>query len=346
MKIGPVAENEPERQALDTFAVPIPMVETLGIVKVRVLMAAVKLGLFEAIGADRLTADEVASRSQTHPEATKRLLDALVSAEYLRRDGRTYELAPVTRRWLVSDSPLSVQDYVRMQYLVWRWLERCEQYVKSGEPFIIHPEMTDEEWGIYQRSMRALAGLQAEEVAALIPVPAGARTMLDVGGAHGYNAVVLCRRYPGLTAVVLDLPKAVRHAAPILEQEGVGDRVVHRAGNALTEELGAAQWDVILMANVIQNFDEGSNRELFQRAARSLRPGGVLVVQESFRRSTPENADQTAILLDFLFAMTSASNTWSEEEIAGWQREAGLVPDEPVYFAGSSDYGQQTARKP
>jgi ubiquinone/menaquinone biosynthesis C-methylase UbiE len=122
--------------------------------------------------------------------------------------------------------------------------------------------------------------------------------------------------------------------------------VVHRAGSALTEDLGIEQWDVVLMANLIQNFDEANNRDPFRRAARSLRPGGVMVVQESFRPSTPENAGQMDILLDFIFAMTSAANTWSEAEIAGWQREAGLAPSETIYFPRSRDYGQQTAVKP
>jgi hypothetical protein len=33
---------------------------------------------------------------------------------------------------------------------------------------------------------------------------------------------------------LLDLPGAVEHAAPILAHEGMGDRVVMQAGNALT----------------------------------------------------------------------------------------------------------------
>jgi predicted O-methyltransferase YrrM len=169
--------------------------------------------------------------------------------------------------------------------------------------------------------------------------------MLDIGGSHGYFSVALCRRYPELRAVVLDLPQAVEQAGPILEKEGMGERVVLRAGNALTEDLGLEAWDLILIANLVQNFDKASNRDLVRRAARALRPGGVLAIQESFQRRTPENTGQDAILLDFLFSMTSASKTWTEEEIAGWQKDAGLEPREPVYFPGSRDYGQQAADK-
>jgi SAM-dependent methyltransferase len=125
----------------------------------------------------------------------------------------------------------------------------------------------------------------------------------------------------------------------------MGDRVVLRPGNALTVDLGAEAWDLILMANLIQNFDESGNRDLFQRAARSLRPGGILVVQESFRPTIPENAGQSDVLLDFVFALTSPSQTWTETQIAAWQKEAGLTPLQPIYFPNAPAYGQQPAVK-
>jgi SAM-dependent methyltransferase len=346
MKIGVIPENSNEQAALEAGVIPTPVVETIGLIKIRILMAAVKLGLFEAIGSGSFAVQEISARLGTHPFSTGKLLDALTGAGYLSKVGERFSLAAVTSQWLLRDSPNSLHDYILMQYLVWGWLAHCEDYISTGQAFIIHPQMTEEEWGIYQRSMRALAGFRAEDVARLTPVPEGARTMLDLGGSHGYNSVALCRRYPDLKAVVMDLPQAVKHAGPILEKEGMGDRVRLRAGNALTTDLGVGQWDLILMANLIQNFDQAGNRELVQRAARALRPGGVLVIQESFQPSRPESAGQDEVLLDFMFAMTSPSQTWSEEQIAAWQREAGLAPLETIYFPGSRGYGQQAAVKP
>ena len=60
----------------------------------------------------------------------------------------------------------------------------------------------------------------------------------------------------GLRAVVLDLPEAVEHAAPILEHEGMGDRVVLRAGDALTDDLGEATYDLVFMFSLVHHFDE------------------------------------------------------------------------------------------
>ncbi|MBK7978339.1 MAG: hypothetical protein IPK07_35550 [Deltaproteobacteria bacterium] len=100
-------------------------------------------------------------------------------------------------------------------------------------------------WDRYQRGMRAVAGISADEVAARMPVSAGATDMLDIGGSHGYFSVCVCRRRAGLRSTILDLPEAIEHAAPILAREGMGERVRHRAGNALTDDLGSETWDVV-----------------------------------------------------------------------------------------------------
>jgi predicted O-methyltransferase YrrM len=72
--------------------------------------------------------------------------------------------------------------------------------------------------------------------------------MLDIGGGHGFFSVALCRRHPQLHSTILELPQAIKHATPLLEKEGIGDRVRHRAGNALTDDLGVDQYDLVFMA--------------------------------------------------------------------------------------------------
>ena len=71
--------------------------------------------------------------------------------------------------------------------------------------------------------------------------------MLDIGGSNGYNSVMLCRRLLGLYSVVFDLPKEVGLLETILAQEGMGELIVHRAGNALTDDLGNEEYDLIFI---------------------------------------------------------------------------------------------------
>jgi hypothetical protein len=50
-------------------------------------------------------------------------------------------------------------------------------------------------------------------------------------------------------------------------------------------------------------------------------------------------------LLEFYFVLTSQSGTWTPEEMAGWQREAGLDPRRPIRFRTMPGGGIQVGTK-
>ncbi|MFQ5919487.1 MAG: methyltransferase dimerization domain-containing protein, partial [Thermoplasmata archaeon] len=87
MRIGIAPTNPMERILFAGAKVPMPFFETwFTFMHARAIMAAVKLGIFEALAQKPQDASEVATRCGTHPRATWILLDALVSARYLRFD--------------------------------------------------------------------------------------------------------------------------------------------------------------------------------------------------------------------------------------------------------------------
>jgi SAM-dependent methyltransferase len=348
MKIDVEAENPVERLALRLGLVPKPLFHTLvPVLAARTVSVATRLAVFETLEHKPLTSADVAARLGTDPEATHKLLNALTGLGYLRLAGHTFVLTADARRWLVCDSPRSLRDFVlEQESLEWRWLEHLEDFVRTGQSVQIHHDLSDDAWCLYQRGMRSVARLSAAEVARRVPVPKGARQMLDIGGSHGYHSVVICRRHPGLRSVVLDLPQAIRHAAPLLASEGMGDRVVHRAGDATTDDLGTAMFDLVYTANAVHHFDEPTNRDLAQRAARALRPGGFFVILDVVRPRSPKKAGQLGTLGALFFALTSAAGTWSTEELARWQREAGLQPRKPIHLRTAPDTAIQASVKP
>ncbi|HXI27978.1 MAG TPA: class I SAM-dependent methyltransferase [Vicinamibacterales bacterium] len=331
MKLTVAAENPLERAALALGIPPVALMDThLSFLRARAIMVATRLGVFDALASAPATADAVAARCSTSPRATAKLLNALVGSGYLRFAADSYRLAPIARKWLTRDSPHSIRDKVLFEFVEWSIVERVEEYVRDGRPVEIHASESDEQWGLYQRAMRALTAIAAPEIVRRVPVPSGATRLLDIGGSHGYLSVAMCRRHAGLSAVVLDLPAAVRHAAPILAREGMGSRVVHRPGDARTDDLGAEAWDVVFVSLLVHHFDEATNRELVRRITRALRPGGICVVLEIVRPASPNEAGQVGALLDLYYALTSESGTWSIEEMSGWQRGAGLTPRKTI----------------
>lgn len=333
VKLGLIPESLLERVALWSGRVPAPALETmLAMFGVRTLMVGTKLGVFEALREGPRTPEQVAPAIGGDPRATAKLLSGLTGLGYLEHRDGAFALAPVARRWMLGDSPGSQRDSVLFRFLEWDLLGRYEEFVRTGRPLQIHgsDEFGREGWALYQRGMRSLSGLSAEEIARRTPTPPDPTALLDIGGSHGFNSVCFCRRHPNLRATILDLPEAVEHAASILAEEGMGDRVVHRPGNALEDDLGESAWDIVFVAQLVHHFGDAANRELAARIARALKPGGTFAVVEIERPVEPGGGGQLGALMDLYFALTSESGTWSVAEIQAWQRDAGLEILRPI----------------
>ncbi len=107
MKLGVIPENVLERVALAAGVVPRPILDTLvAMMLARTIMAATKLGIFEALASGPLPAHQVAAHCGTDPRATEKLLTALAGCGYVRAAHGQYVLAPVARKWLLEDGPV------------------------------------------------------------------------------------------------------------------------------------------------------------------------------------------------------------------------------------------------
>ncbi|MEP6469478.1 MAG: class I SAM-dependent methyltransferase [Chloroflexota bacterium] len=345
MRVGLMAENPLESAVLATGLVPVAMLEAYSPAYARAITTATRLGMFEALSGEPRSANAVAETCQTDLRASEKLLNLLVTMKYVRYRRGSYALARHTRRWLLADAPGSIRNTILMKDLEWRWIDQMESFVRDGLPLDVHGTMSSDDWGAYQRGMRGQANVLGPLLARRVPVPAGASQMLDIGGSHGYFSVILCRRHPGLRATVLDLPSAVEHAAPILEREGMGDRVVLRGGDALTDDLGEAAYDLILVFSLVHHFDEATNRLLARKAARALRPGGYLVIGDALRPKSPGRGGQQGAFFDLYFALTSESGLWTFDEMRSWQVDAGLVPRKPIGLVPGGGFGLQVAER-
>ena len=98
----------------------------------------------------------------------------------------------------------------------------------------------------------------------------------------------------------------------------------------VTDELGERAYDLVFVSHLVHHFDAATNEKLVRRAARALRPGGVLAVLDVLRPRSPVTSSQTGAVLDLYFAVTSNSGTWAREEIETWYENAGLSTGKPL----------------
>lgn len=291
---------------------PRPLLDTqIAFNSARAIMAGAELGVFDAVAGGARDADAVSAACGVDPDAVQHLLNCLVALGYLRYRNGGYLTTRVTEKWLLRSSPLSVTDKLLFQATEWDWLRGLEECVRTGKSIDLHhAAMSAAQWALYQDAMRALSVAVAPAVAKKLPMPPAPTAMLDIGGSQGLYSMALCRRYPTLHSTILELPEAAEEASRLLAGERTDGRIQLRAGNALTDDLGLGQFDLVLMSNVAHHFTADENRRLAVRVARALKPDGYFVIGEFVRRARPGAGDAVAATSDLYFALTSTSGTW------------------------------------
>lgn len=331
MRVGLIPEN-PIEWILDKCGfVPRAMLETFhAAVQSRSVMVAAKLGVFDVLAAGPQSTQQIAAFTSTEASALEKLLNVLVACKYLKLRHGKWDLRSHVRRWVLRSGRHSIADNLLHAFLQWKSLENLECYVRTGEPMDIHARLSGDDLTVYHRAMKSIASLASREVVGQVRLPPNPRRMLDIGGSHGVYSAAFCRKYPTMEAVILDLPDAIEEAAPLLAEEKMGARVVHQAGNAITDFLGEREWDFVFVSQVLHHFTAEMNQSLCQRIEKSLKPGGRFVISEIERSSSPKSGGQFGTIFDLYFAATSCSGTWSKEQMQSWQADAGMKTSPPT----------------
>ncbi|MBK8255127.1 MAG: hypothetical protein IPK82_21005 [Polyangiaceae bacterium] len=313
-----------EHLALFTDQVPVPMVDTLfAMLQARSIMAAVKLRVFEAMqGPGVHTVQSVAAQLSLDAPSLELLMRVLAAAGYVASKGEGYVLTHLSRKWLLSGSKTDVSATVKLCYEEINMLGNLETLIQTGKGIDFHGSIVDSEvWKTYQQSMFEIARGAAPFLTRLLPVPPGARTLLDIAGSHGYLGAAICRKHPSLRSTVIDLPSALPHARALAVQAGITDLVDHREGNLL-EGIFPGPNDVVLLANIVHHFGESQIIEILTRALRAVRKGGVLAIWDA-KRQLSSSPDLGADGLALWFRLTSESRIYEEADYVRFMRAAG-----------------------
>lgn len=328
MRFSLRGDSPAERLALRAGLVPEAAAQAwCGAALSGVLVAAVRTGLTARLARGPATAAEAAADLGLDPVPAGLLLECLRSSggHVVRRGGR-YRLSRRSRPWLDPESPRSLAGFVSATGDYGDWWSGLETTVREGVPAGHHGAPPgDPYWGRYITGQFELARLSAGEVARKLRLPPGTRSLLDVGGGHGWYAACLCRRHPGLTATVLDLPGSAAVGREIIARAGMGDRVRFTDGDATRDDLGTG-YDAVTCFNLVHHLTAAEAAGLLARARAALRPGGTLAVLDGFadgrRRRQPAQAD----LLSLFVYLSSGARVRTQAELRDWLRAAGFGP--------------------
>lgn len=325
MQYGVIPTTLAERLALAAGAVPLPLIDlSFGVLKARILMAGVHLGVFNALAQESHTHESLAAALKLDAGCLELLLRCLVFAGYLKLHGDRYSLSSLARKTMVDGSSRELTGFARWHYTQWEFIEHLEQLVRTGQGVDFHTTMTDPEaWAQYQKAMLEVARFDAPILARHVPVRNGATRLLDVAGSHGLMGATIARKHAGLRSTVLDLPAAIEHAKRLANAEGHGDIVEHRTGNLLSDDFGHG-WDVLLLSNILHHFVPHDVKSILQRAHHAMVADGTIAIWELERPAStrkPSEGDGVALF----FRLTSSAAAYSGEEYRDWLQAAGFT---------------------
>ena len=302
----------------------------------RVLLTAVELDLFTAVGSGS-TAAEVAVRLSADTRAVEMLLNALVALGLLTKEGATFRNSPDSARYLSDHSPDSHRLATMHSVRMWDSWSTMTQCVRTGTK-VERPDTGAQAEDWTESFIEAMARNAAERAPHLIEAvnAAGVRRMLDVGGGPGAYSIAFAQSEPSLRADILDKPEVLAIARRHIEAAGLSDRIGLIEGDLTADGLGEG-YDLVLLSNICHMLSPKENRDLLRRGGQALVRNGRIVIQEFVL-----NADRTSPVPAALFALnmlvaTANGNSYTEGEYETWLREAGFEGIKRVELPGRSD---------
>ena len=283
----------------------------------QVLLACVRLQLFDRLADGSATADALAPALKLPPEACRRLLDAAVALRLLSSRQRgagaaVYRLGPLGAPMVGNAAIAAMVEHHALLYADLAdplallrappgqgELARYWAYARSDRPHTLAPAQVAD----YSALMAASQPLVADEILDAHPLQRH-HCLMDVGGGEGVFAAAAAHRWPHLRLVVFDLPEVAHRAQGRLAALGLAGRATAVGGDFCTDALPTGA-DVISLVRVVHDHDDHRVMALLHAARRALPPHGVLLLAEPMAGTAGAQAMGDAYFGLYLWAMGS-----------------------------------------
>jgi len=319
----------------------------------KTLAAALELGVFTLLSDGReSTADDVATVLCLDERPTDLLLTACTALGLLDKHGPRYRNSALAEEFLVPGTDRYFGGVVRFNDQAYPAWHRLTDALRENRPLTWNPESQKSLFSsgdpvftnLFWEGMHSLSAATARALGDVHDF-AGHRRVLDVGGGSGAFLIELCRRHPGLTGTLYDLPHVVEFARAKVDAAGVGAAVTTVPGDFLRDATLPAGHDVILLSMILHDWDEPTGRELLRKCHRALAPGGVLLVCELFVNPERTGPVGAALMGMSMLVETHSGRNYAEDEYLAWVHDAGFTDTEIRRFDTAGANGVLVARR-
>jgi hypothetical protein len=291
-----------------------------------VLLALLKLGIFDAIGDGERSGEQLAHEIGARPETLARLLNAGVALSLLEpRPGGSYALADLSRATLSGTAEGSIGKWIENLAFFQTALARLDEAVRHSAPTVdplAHLGGDEQQTDTFILAMHDYAALRGKELARYLDTT-GCETLLDLGCGPGTYAFHLGLANPRLHLHLFDNPRALAVAQRIQARYPLTSPVHYLAGDALVDEI-PGEYDLVLVSNTLHMLGHEASAALIARLFSVVKPGGSLVIQAQFLRDD-RLGDRWPVLLDLIqLCVTTCGANHSVAQTTEWMTRAGF----------------------
>ncbi|MFO7967455.1 MAG: methyltransferase [Archaeoglobaceae archaeon] len=291
----------------------------IGFQESRIILTAVELDIFSALGKERRSSTEVAKSLGTDERATNRLMNALTTMGILRKIEGMFFNTEATARYLDKESPDYMAGLLHIAAL-WKSWSKLTQVVKKGGP--AERERDEKDLKGFISAMHERAQNVAPNIVGMLDL-SGVNTVLDVGGGSGAFSMAFVSSKHDIKATVFDLPDVIPLTKEYVQGEGLSDRIDVMPGDYNVDDFGSG-YDLVFLSAIIHINSPEKNQGLIKKCADSLTPGGQLVVQDFIMDETRTTPSFGAIFALNMLVNTQSGDTYTESEVKDWMKNAGL----------------------
>jgi len=290
----------------------------------RCLHIVAELGVADALGDQPQATETLAKATGTQPHALYRVLRLLASVGIFEGNDGTWRHTEASR-FLRSDHPASLRDYVRMLGLpvFWGAFGDLDHSLRTGGSAFAkrHPEGVFEYLAKHAEESRifdaAMTSKSHRDIAAILPAYNFSQfaTIADIAGGRGHLLRAILKSSPKTQGILFDQPHVVAEVKP-----EKGEKLTVVGGNFFADSMPKA--DAYLLMNIIHDWPDAESIKILSGIRRDMPRHARVLIIETVVPPTP--GPHLSKELDIAMMALPGGMERTQEEYAGLVSQCGL----------------------
>ncbi len=203
-----------------------------GFAPARILTSGIDLEIFTHIANGKHTVGEIAEYIPADRRGIEILLNALVGLNFLLKTGNSYDLAPVSRKFLVKYKPTYLGEYPQIMDLTWDAWSNLTRIIKTGKPFDLEKGEED----FFQKLAPKLFSLSYSSAKVAVGILDVGKVwknlnILDIAAGAGPWGIAFAEADEGSRVTAQDLPSIINLTKQFVNKYGLTNRYDYISGD-------------------------------------------------------------------------------------------------------------------